>query len=155
MRLKNIFLVTLFSVLLTNFATASEFVFKYNLVMKESKKNFEDTYDALINAINEKKIKIFAQYDHLLNAEEVNLKMDANKVVVFGNPAVGTYLMQENPDISIELPLRISVVQNENKVLVSFVNVKHLQKTYNLKNEKVVENIRKLMMNLVDIATSK
>lgn len=35
--------------------------------------------------------------------------MPPNQVIVFGSPKVGTKLMQENPAISIELPLKISV----------------------------------------------
>jgi len=37
------------------------------------------------------------------------MKLPPNKVIVFGSPKVGTLLMQQDPSISLELPLRISV----------------------------------------------
>ena len=52
---------------------------------------------------------VFAMFDHGRNASEVGMKLPPNKVIVFGSPKVGTLLMQQDPSISLELPLRISV----------------------------------------------
>lgn len=59
-------------------------------------------------------IPVFAKFDHGKNAEEVGLTLRPNQVIVFGSPKVGTKLMQDNPSISIELPLKISVWEDKN-----------------------------------------
>lgn len=68
-----------------------------------------------------KEVPWFAMFDHGRNASEVGMKLPPNKVIVFGSPKVGTLLMQQDPSISLELPLRISVWEDaDGKVWVGF-----------------------------------
>lgn len=47
--------------------------------------------------------------DHAAAARAAGLAMPATQVVVFGNAAAGTPLMQAVPDVAIDLPLRLLV----------------------------------------------
>ncbi len=60
----------------------------------------------LESALKLRNIPVFARFDHAQNAREAGLELAPCIVFVFGNPKVGTLLMQERPDVALELPLR-------------------------------------------------
>ena len=58
--------------------------------------------------------------------------------------------MQENPAISIELPLKISVWEDKNgKVWTSFPQMERLASKYGLEKEPVIEKMQELLENIV------
>ena len=52
---------------------------------------------------------MFGVVDHGAAAQKVNLELDETQVILFGNPAVGTLLMQDFRPIALELPLKLLV----------------------------------------------
>ena len=52
-------------------------------------------------------VTVFARIDHAAAARAVGLELPDEVVLVFGDPAVGTALMQADPRVGIELPLRL------------------------------------------------
>lgn len=72
-----------------------------------------DTVSRLEEALREKGVPLFAKYDHAQNAREAGLELRPTTVLVFGSPSVGTALMQADQSVSLELPLRISVWEDE------------------------------------------
>jgi uncharacterized protein (DUF302 family) len=52
---------------------------------------------------------VVAVIDHAAAARGVGLVMPATQVVIFGNPAAGTPLMLAEPEIALDLPLRVLV----------------------------------------------
>lgn len=82
------------------------------VITVDSDQDFDTTYATLIAALQTNpKIKIVAQLDHQANAARVNLKLRPTKVVIFGNPALGTPLLQENGSISLDLPQKMLVYE--------------------------------------------
>lgn len=77
-----------------------------------SKHDFATTTAKLEKAIQSAGMTIFAKFDHAQNARGAGLPLDSTIVYVFGNPKAGTPLMQENPAIAAELPLKITVFKN-------------------------------------------
>jgi len=58
---------------------------------------FEEVYGFLRNSIeNNPNIKIVAEVDHSANAASVGLELPPTKIIFFGNPNLGTPLMQRN-----------------------------------------------------------
>lgn len=95
-------------------------------------------------------IPVFAKFDHGKNAEEVGLKLLPNQVIVFGSPKVGTTLMQENPSISIELPLKISVWEDKNgSVWVTFPQMRAMAANYGMENNPVIGKMQELLEKIV------
>jgi uncharacterized protein (DUF302 family) len=68
-----------------------------------------ETLRRLLGAIERRGLKLFAQFDHAAAAREVGMELPNEVVVVFGNPRAGTPLMQQDPRIGIEFPLRLLV----------------------------------------------
>lgn len=91
-------------------------------------------------------IPIFAKFDHAKNAEEVQLLLRPTQVIVFGSPAVGTKLMQENPSIAIDLPLKIGVWEDaKGCVWVAFPRMDKLTSKYTGLNNEIIDNMEKLL----------
>jgi uncharacterized protein (DUF302 family) len=68
-----------------------------------------ETVAALRAEIEKRGASVAAVVDHAAAARTVGLTMPETQVIVFGNPAAGTPLMQSVPDIALDLPLRIMV----------------------------------------------
>ncbi len=115
----------------------------------ESQFSVPETMARLEQNIKAAGIPVFAIFDHGKNAEEVGLKLLPNEVIVFGSPKVGTKLMQDNPSISIELPLKISVWEDKNgSVWVTFPQMKQMAVNYNMQDNPVIEKMQSLLESL-------
>ncbi|STQ86918.1 DUF302 domain-containing protein [Helicobacter muridarum] len=120
----------------------------------QSRHSFETTFENVEKFLKEKNITIFAEFKHSDWASSVDEELNPTKVIVFGNPKVGTALMRENQNIAIELPLKIVVWQDPNgKVFVNTTDIKDIAKRYGIKNQKVIDNIAKLLAQIVENAT--
>jgi uncharacterized protein (DUF302 family) len=82
------------------------------LVTIESAHPFAATLERLQAQLRAKGVTVFAQFDHAAGAAEAGLALRPTTVVVFGNPAAGTRLMQESQLAGIDLPLRVLVWQD-------------------------------------------
>ncbi|MCQ8186082.1 DUF302 domain-containing protein [Parvularcula maris] len=118
---------------------------------KKSTLSFEETLAALYRAIDERDLTVFASIDHQAGAAEADLQMRPATVVVFGSPAIGTALMQAEPILAAELPLRAAVYENaEGEVVVAVTSPNVLTRTYpGLETEKkrlerIAENLKTL-----------
>lgn len=79
------------------------------LVKHQSLYTFDETPDRLIQAIRAKDISLLARIDHGLAARQAGLELSDTTILIFGNPRGGTPLMAANPEVGIDLPLRILV----------------------------------------------
>ncbi len=70
-----------------------------------------ETVERLQSAIEQGGAKIVATVDHSAAAEKAGLKLDPATLLIFGNPALGTPIMQQAPSMALALPLRIAVYQ--------------------------------------------
>ena len=116
----------------------------------ESPFSVAETLSRIEQTLHTMGIPVFATFDHGKNAEEVGLKLLPNQVIVFGSPKVGTGLMQENPSISIELPLKISVWEDRNgSVWAAFPWMKQLGADYGLETDPVINKMQELLEKIV------
>ena len=67
------------------------------------------TVDRVIAALGRRGITVFARIDHAAGARKAGLTLTDEEVVIFGDPRTGTLLMQADPTIGYELPLRLLV----------------------------------------------
>ena len=74
------------------------------------------TIDRLENILKEKGVGIVARVDHSAAARGANLDLPPTEELIFGNPAQGTHLMQSNPAVATDLPLRAAAWEKDGKV---------------------------------------
>lgn len=112
----------------------------------ESQFSVAETMSRIEETLKKMKIPVFAKFDHGKNAEEVGLTLCPNQVIVFGSPKVGTKLMQANPNISIELPLKISVWEDKDgNVWTTFPEMKRLAREYGVEKEPMIDKMQELL----------
>lgn len=83
------------------------------LVAIESKFSVKETLDRLTAALGERGIKPAARIDHAAGAKSVGMELPPTEVLMFGSPKLGTPLMQSNPAIGIELPMKVLAWQDK------------------------------------------
>jgi len=122
----------------------------------ESPLAFEETVAALQKTLNSKGITIFATIEHHKAAEAVGENMQPATVLIVGNPKVGTALMQENPRLAIELPLKILIYKEEKIVRIRYEKIPAIAEKYLIKqNFATAEKIDAAMRQLIRSSISK
>lgn len=69
-----------------------------------------------------RQIHVFAIFDHGRGARSVGLDLPPEAVVVFGDATVGTRLMQVDPTIGLELPLKLLLWEQDGVARVGFAD---------------------------------
>jgi uncharacterized protein (DUF302 family) len=82
------------------------------LVTLRSSRDFTTTLERLLAALASKGITVFARIDHAAGAASVGLALPPTTLVMFGNPAAGTPLMQAAQTAGIDLPMKVLVWQD-------------------------------------------
>lgn len=118
-----------------------------------SQNSHQETVDKLIKLIKDKKLVFFEIIDHKANATKVKMNLKPETVVVFGNPKMGTVLMNCNPSMGLELPLRILVSTNyEGITSLTFTNPEYWSLKHNIKDKNCLAILNKAKMALTDLA---
>lgn len=148
-RKSNWILIVLF--ILTPFAQAD------GLIKKPSTHNSVDTTAKRLKQVLEKQgIRVFAHIDHQENAEGVKLKLGELQLLIFGNPRLGTPLMQSNPEAGIDLPMKALVWEdNEGKVWLVYNDPRYLVKRHDITDrQEVVKKMSTALDKLTNAAIS-
>jgi uncharacterized protein (DUF302 family) len=81
----------------------------------------KETMDRLEAGIKSKGMTVFARIDHAAGAADVGLPLRPTELLIFGSAKAGTPLMQANPTIGIDLPLKALVFEDSTgKVWLSY-----------------------------------
>jgi len=68
-----------------------------------------ETMDRFETIVRSQGLTVFARIDHADNAQKAGLSLAPNQVLIFGNPKAGTQLMNVDPNIGLDLPMRAVV----------------------------------------------
>ncbi|MEM0289839.1 MAG: DUF302 domain-containing protein [Metallosphaera sp.] len=118
-------------------------------------KEFSSSMDELESEIKKRIIdlgaEIFAEIDHAENAKKVGMRLDPTKVIIFGNPKVGTLLMQERREIAYELPLRIVIWTSSGKTYVGYKRPSELASEFEMRNLEVLKRMDEFMEKITNL----
>jgi uncharacterized protein (DUF302 family) len=78
----------------------------------KSHHSVSETSARLVERLNEKGIKIFAQIDQRTEAEKVGLSLRPTELIIFGDPKTGTPLMEAYPSLALDLPLKALIYED-------------------------------------------
>lgn len=84
-----------------------------DLVRKESAHSVKDTIDRFESTVKDKDFKVFARIDHAAGAKSVGAELRPTELIIFGNPAGGTPLIQAEQTMGLTLPLKVLAWQDE------------------------------------------
>ena len=83
------------------------------MITKKSQFDVSETLNRLETALNEKGIKPVARVDHAAAAKSVDMELRPTQVLFFGNPKLGTPLMQSDQSAGLDLPMRVLAWEDE------------------------------------------
>ncbi|MGI2227310.1 DUF302 domain-containing protein [Shewanella frigidimarina] len=128
-----------------------------SLITVESHYSAKETADRFESIIKDKGFTVFARIDHQKNAAGVNLTLRPTEVIIFGNPNIGTQLMQCNQLVAIDLPQKVLVSEDaDNKVWLSYNNPQYIKQRHSITGcDEVIEKISGALNTLSIAATSK
>jgi uncharacterized protein (DUF302 family) len=97
-----------------------------------SSSGYGETLRRVLDGIERRGLTVFAQIDHAAAARGVGMELAGEVVVLFGNPRAGTPLMQQDPRVGIELPLRLLVWNEGEHTMVGYNDPRDLAASYNI-----------------------
>lgn len=128
------------------------------LVTIQSHYPVKETIDRLASIIEAKGMTVFARLDHAENALKQGLPLRPTELIIFGNPKVGTFLMQDKQTTGIDLPIKALAWEDENgKTWLSYNDMDWIADRHGLhaKSDSTLKAISESMKLLVDAATKK
>lgn len=106
------------------------------IVKLESPYSFSGTVQRLLDAFAEKNIRVFATIDQQAEARAAGLSMPPTTLLIFGNPKSGTPLMLANPEVGLDLPLKVLVCESRpGTTVVMFVSASEIIRRHALSPE--------------------
>jgi uncharacterized protein (DUF302 family) len=77
------------------------------LLVKKSPHSVAVTLDRLADALKARGIAVVARVDHAAGAQRIGETLRPTQLLIFGNPKLGTPLMQSKRTIGLELPMKV------------------------------------------------
>ena len=116
----------------------------------------EATVTKLKDVLTAKGMTIFSVIDHQQGAIKAGLDLQPTILVIFGNPKVGTKLMQCDQRIGLALPLKILIWQDDaGATWLGYWEPSNLKKEYNLEAcNETLEKVKNAMANFAKAAAS-
>jgi uncharacterized protein (DUF302 family) len=125
------------------------------MIVTRSASPHAETLAALLAAIERHGLTVFARIDHAAAAREAGMELPAEEVVIFGNPRAGTPLMVDDPQIGIELPLRMLVWSDEEGVALGYRDPRGLAALYQVTPHRAtLDQMAALLRALADEAAA-
>lgn len=90
------------------------------VVTKVSPRSFADTVARLKQLLAEKNVKLFSVIDQRAEARGAGLDLRDTTLVIFGNPAAGTPVMDAAPLSALDLPLKVLIWDDGGQTKVSY-----------------------------------
>jgi len=137
------------------FGLVSVAVADNGLVNVKSAHSVKDTADRLEKALTNKGMTVFIRIDHAAGAKKVGLALPPTELVIFGNPKVGTPLMQCSRGVAIDLPQKALIWEDDQgQVWLTFNDPAYLATRHAMTGcEAVLEKVGGALQNFAAAAT--
>lgn len=123
------------------------------LVVTQSTHTFADTLARLTAAIDASSARIVEVVDHAAAAEAVGRELPPTTLVLFGNPDLGTPLMQADQTAGIDLPQKMLVWQERRRVYVAYNSGDYLAARHDIGGVATLGTIAGALASFASAAT--
>jgi uncharacterized protein (DUF302 family) len=101
------------------------------LVVKASKLGVRESIDSLAAALKAGGVEVTARVDHAAAAKAAGMELRPTEVIIFGNPKLGTPLMQADQRAGLDLPMKAVAWQDsDGKVFIAYTDPAALAARY-------------------------
>lgn len=125
------------------------------LVAVKSSHDVKATADKLESVLKEKGMTVMARVNHQQGAEKAAMELRPTEVVIFGNPKVGTPLMQCAQSVAIDLPQKALIWEDANgEVWLGYNNPEYLKNRHSIEGcDEVLDKVSVALGNFAKAAT--
>ena len=127
------------------------------MIRKQSAHGVYATIDRLKTILEEKGLTIFADIDHSAGAKRAGLELRPTRMLIFGNPKLGTPLMQASASTAIDLPQKAVAFRDaEGKVWLVYNDPGYLKSRHGIEGrDEVLKKITGALGNFTDAAVAE
>jgi len=125
------------------------------LIRVKSSHDVKATADRLENILKQKGMTVFIRINHAAGAREAGQDLRPTELVVFGNPKIGTALMQCNRSVAIDLPQKALIWQDDKEqVWLTYNDPDYLAQRHGLDDcGQVINKVAEALSNFARAAT--
>lgn len=125
------------------------------LNVKSSAFSVSETVARLENILTKKGITVFANIDHAAGAKKIGSNLPATQLLIFGNPKLGTPLLQNQQTAGIDLPLKAIVWEDsQGKVWLGYNDPSYISNRHEINGqEKIIDKMTGALKKFTDYAT--
>jgi uncharacterized protein (DUF302 family) len=125
------------------------------LISIKSSHDVQRTADRLENTLRGKGMTVFIRINHAEGAQKVGKKLRPTELLIFGNPKVGTPLIQCSQSVAIDLPQKALIWEDEaGHVWLSYNDPRYLAMRHGITEcVNVIKKIEKALSNFAHAAT--
>jgi len=115
-----------------------------------------ETIDRMIGVIEKEGWHLFAHIDHAKEAREKELALRPTELILFGNPELGTLLMQDQQAAAIDLPMKALAWEDEDgQTQIACNDVDWVKKRHKLTDDETLANIDDVITKVCSNVKSK
>ncbi len=125
-------------------------------IIKQSPHDVKTTTQRLVAVIEKAGATLFAVIDHQEGAKKAGLEMNEATVVLFGNPKIGTPIMNANPRAALDLPIKVLIWSEDNKTMIGALSPASLKTRYGIEGtEKPFKMMTGALNKLIGVAIAE
>ena len=116
----------------------------------------EETANRFERILNEKGMTIFQRVRHSDGAANVGIELRETELFIFGNPKVGSPLMQCQQSVAIDLPQKALIWEDgDAQVWISYNDPRYLEQRHEISGcEEVISKIEKALSGITAAAAT-
>lgn len=140
---------------LTSFSAffAASAAFAAELISHNSSNPPGDVEQKYVAFLKSKGVKIFSTVDHSAAAQESGPDLPPTRVIIFGNPKLGTALMKKAPSLALDLPMKVLIEANDKGSKLSYRPFAAVLKEHGLEDTEAVKQVSALLEAAATAAT--
>jgi uncharacterized protein (DUF302 family) len=126
------------------------------IVRIKSANSVSGTINKLETAMNTRGMTIFKRISHSDGAAKVDLELRPTELLIFGNPKVGTPLLQCSQTAALDLPQKALAYEDANgQVWLLYNDPQYIADRHNAENcEQIISKISNALANFARVATN-
>ena len=125
------------------------------IISVKSSHDVKTTADRLESTLKQKGMNVFNRINHAQGAQKVGKELRPTELIIFGNPKVGTPLMQCQQSVAIDLPQKALIWQDDKgQVWLSYNDPDYLVERHGIEGcAEVIKKVKGALGKFAKAAT--
>lgn len=139
------------------FFAANSAMAQQGMASVESPFDVATTIDKLTAALESKGMSVFGRVNHAANAQKADMSLRPTELLIFGNPRIGTPLMNCAQSVALDLPQKMLAWEDEDgKTRLAWNDPMHLKTRHGIEGcDDVLKKVSGALSNFAKAATSE